>query len=1061
MQKVTDPDLLAQLNGTAQQAPSGPVVIPNQAGIDSARNDQTRTDLAVEGNSRDAERFGNDTRNQNFNQLRSISDAYNKDPTVAAYRERLPFLRSALKTAENPFGDNTLTTLYVKTLDDGVVNEGERAGVADAQGALASQIEKAKRDFGLDEKTGMYTPESRARIRREIFTNMGGRVKGYNQRRAYYQAQAEAFGIDPKLVIGNHDADPFVGEIREYDRANKLGEYAPGRDGAIPGQGGGQNPFQGVDPSQITFDMDTGTGAFGSEIEGKRLSPEQQAEYAQFIKAMGQNLTPESLNAWWQSKGFGGLSNAADVVKAAKDGTLDLTVNYSSVDAEKKRIAMEESYKEIPQGGDVSAAGRDKGLLLNMTDELRGGIGGIKSLLSGDGFTSGYERERNIERALQERSRQENGIAPELIGGLMTPAGVISRTNMARDAAAMGAIAGFGEGEGLSDSVAKTATGAGLGYLGGKAVEKIAPAIANSAIGQKAKDIFTRTPNADAQEFAAAAERQGLDYLPADVPGATKTRFATSIAKATLGGIPLSEAAQKIGEKARAARDRIAGNVGQVAPDAAGAGQAARRGMEAWERQTDGRGGQLFEAIPIPPQTEVSAENTRAALAEITRGMESNPELSRLWTENPRMKATLDALTPKDVASEGAQELAAAEQRLAAAQEDVRAAQARVASAEDNQRTLLQGSGSQWGASGAEVSAARREFEAAKAAVADATTRADKEMAAVSAATSKSASPPVGGKISWEDMRRLRSIVGQISGKPSLSSDGAADAAMRKFYGALTQDIEQAAAAHSPEAAKAFSRANNYWRGRQDRIDNVMVSLLGQKGEASAESTFQQLERWSSHKGGDFSKLARAIRSMPPEEANTVRATIIDRLGDANPGAQGAANDNFSADTFLTQWSKLGDRAKAVLFQGEHRKALDDLATVFEGTKFSRGFDNNSRTGLINSSIATLGATMAEPISGITLGVTQLAGGKLLSSPRFARWLVALSKKPNPSAQLAHINQLTAIARAEPIIANDIFTLQQRLSEAFAQPQSLRAAAKEDDEVRNPEVREGERNGPQ
>jgi len=604
----------------------------------------------------------------------------------------------------------------------------------------------------------------------------------------------------------------------------------------------------------------------------------------------------------------------------------------------------------------------------------------------------------------------------------------------------MGAIAGFGEGEGATDSLGKAVTGAGLGYGAAKGIEAAAPVIGNSAAGQKIKDFFTREPDTSAQDFAAAAERQGLDYLAADVPGATKSRFATAVAKSTLGGIPLSEAAGRIATKAREARDRIAAGIGQVARDAAGGGQAARRGMEEWERKTGGRGGELFEAIPIPAKTEVGADNTRAALSEITRGLESNDELSRLWAENPRMKATLEALTPKDVAAEGAQEMAAAQARLEDARSTLSAAEGRLATAETTQRQLLSGSGSSWGASGSEIAAARREAAAAKAAISDASLRVEQESAAVASATQKSVSAPEGGKISWEDMRRLRSIVGQIAGKPSISSDGAADAAMRKFYGALTQDIQQAATAHSPEAAKAFSRANNYWRGRQDRIDNVMVSLLGKQGDASAESTFQQIERWASAKGGDFSKLSRAIRSMPEEEANSVRATIIDRLGDSGAGAQNAANNNFSPDVFLTQWSKLSDRAKGVLFQGEHRKALDDLATVFEGSKFARGFDNTSKTAIGVNATALAGTGLVSLPTAVAMSALQFGGGKLLASPRFARWIVALGKKPNESAQLAHIGQLTAIARAEPVIANDIFSLQQRLAEQFSKsPGSLAA----------------------
>jgi hypothetical protein len=40
------------------------------------------------------------------------------------------------------------------------------------------------------------------------------------------------------------------------------------------------------------------------------------------------------------------------------------------------------------------------------------------------------------------------------------------------------------------------------------------------------------------QDFAQAADRQGIDYMAADLPKATKSKFATSLSALTLGGIP-------------------------------------------------------------------------------------------------------------------------------------------------------------------------------------------------------------------------------------------------------------------------------------------------------------------------------------------------------------------------------------------------------------------------------------------------------------------------------------------------------------------------------------------
>lgn len=967
MQKVTDPSILAALNGgTPAPAPSqqqAPVFIPNRSGQRSEQRDQTRTDIAVEGNDRANQQFGNDLQNQKFNQLGNISERYAKDKDVAAYRETLPNFAAALNTADNAQGDNFLTTLFVKVADPGsVANVAETQGAEAAQAALEAARAKVMKEFGMD-GGGQYTPESRARMRRELSNLMGKRAKSYNQRRQYFTAQAEAFQIDPNLVLGPHDATPFVDQFREYDRANGLGEFAK-RDerGPIPGATA-DNPFRGVDPNNLAFDIDQGTGAFGPN-DGA-LTPEQQAGLTAALRANvgNPNFGPDTLRSIYTGLGIpvGSIPDSPEFFDAVRTGKVfDTTPDPSAANAARKKWAEDQVRAEMQaMGMDTinSSPLSDKGFTGGLVDELTGVRDGIANLVTGNGsFVQGYRDGRDITRAAQDMAREEHGMAPEVISSLMTPAGLVSRTNMARDAMAMGAIAGFGEGEGFTDTVSKMATGGALGYGGGKAVEKIAPAIANSTLARKASEYFGEGRAQKAQEFTEAADRQGLDFMAADVPGAYKSKFATGIAGMTLGGVPLKVAASKIVEKAKAAKDRIAGDVGRAGDNSA-TGQAAQKGMETWLRRTDGRGGQLFDAIPIKPDTPLDLAASKQTLAEINGALSSNPKLAALVRDNKLV---------------------------------------------DYQKALES------------------------------------------------------GPLSWADTKAFRSYVGKIIGKPSLTSDGASDDAMRALYGSLSQDMEQAAAAHSPEAAKAFARANQYWRGRQSRIDDVVSKIVGKDRNLSAEQATAQLERWSREKGGDFNKLYRAMRSLPEDEANDVRAYFIDRMGMAPAGGQDAAKEVFSPDIWMTNWNSLSDRSKAVLFKGEHRKALDDLAKVFSGMKASRLFANPSGTGY-----SVWGATNAAMATTdlMTFGLSsvgQVGAGGLLGSPRFARWLVALGKKPNPSAQLAHIGQLTAIARSEPIIANDIFTLQQRLADAFSKsPGSLAAEDGSNGRSEPPAQREG------
>lgn len=945
-----------------QQAPQqrgGGVFIPDQGAIDDARRADTSLGYQGEGNARDAARFDKDTAKDARQGMGDLRREFSALPEVKKYGTVVQQADTILHTAPTAVGDQDLIYAIAQLRDPlGSVREGDADMIAGGQAFVQRQVAELKRQLGSG---GKFTDEYRNQLRREAIARLNTANRAYSQARNQYAEIAQAANYDPSLVIGQHAGAPYLDRFRAYDDANSSQDQRQPSDQ--------RQPIPGATPENVTFDIDTGSGAFGSQLQADRLTPAQQGALDAFLKANAgnPNFGPEQLGSFYQSIGVQGTVPASpaffDAVRTGK--AFDTTPDPTAADAARKKWAEDQVRAEMQaMGMDTinSSPSSDKGFTLNLSDELNGIRDGIRNVFTGNGsFVQGYRDGRDITRAAQDMSRAEHGMAPEIISGLMVPGGLASRTSLARDAAAMGAVAGFGEGEGVTDSLGKTVTGAGLGYGAGKVAEAAEPVIANTAFAKKASEYFGQGRAQKAQDFADAADRQGLDYMYADVPGTYKTKMATGLSGMTLGGVPLKVAAAKIVEKARVAKDRIAGNVGNAGDNAA-TGQSAQKGLESWERQTEGRGGQLFDAIPIKGEVPLDLATAKLTLAEINGSLSSNPELAAL-VRDPKLVAYQKALES--------------------------------------------------------------------------------------------------GPLSWADTKAFRSYIGKIIGKPSLTSDGASDDAMRALYGSLSQDMERAAAAHSPEAAKAFSRANQYWRGRQSRIDDVMSKLVGKDRNLSPEQTTAQLERWSQAKGGDFNKMMRAMRSLPEDEANNVRAYFIDRMGMAKAGGQDAGGEVFSPDTWMTNWNSLSPRAKAILFQGEHRKALDDLATVFSGMKASRTFANPSGTGYSVWGATNAAMATANPMAFAVSAIGQVGSGALLGSPRIARWLVALSKKPNASAQLAHIGQLTAIARSEPIIANDIFTLQQRLADAFAQPSALRSAAEEDNNVRNNPPADGKRDDAQ
>lgn len=756
----------------------------------------------------------------------------------------------------------------------------------------------------------------------------------------------------------------------------KGGDQASGMPGAAAGGSGTPPTPPGTPP-------DRGTVMFNDEMPevragAQRLTPQQETYISGVAQKGG---TPDQIIEAHKLFGMDLARDRAEAIyKAYQDPAnrnKPLPFDYS------KNEAIEQV-----DPGDGSAGAFFRGVTSNVPFS-REIAAGITSLADGDmTYNQALEKEQGY-RAFGEQKHGTAYTLGSLAGAIPLGGAEVLGARAAARAAGVAAVRGGATGaeaRAIANRVFATRTAAeaagysgvySLGNADGSAAERIGEgatgAIVGGALGYGAARVggrFMQAMNArtssalrrgptEGQLFGEAAERRGIDYLPADVPGRTGVQMASGVANVSLGGIPMSEAAARTVASAKRGKDVVADAIGQVG-DSTQAGQALQRGAKAFVDSSERRGARLYESVPVENDRRALLSNTRDALAEITQGMKSNPELSRLWTENPRLKATLDALTVKT---------------------------------DPVMDTSMAGVG---GGKGTQV-----------------------------------ATNIEGGQLSWGDLKRFRTIVGEIVGRPSLMDDGAQIASMRKLYGALSQDMRATAQATSPAAAKAFERANSFWRGRQDRIGSVLSAVLGDDLAKSPDAAFRAVETMTSQRSGDPVKLARLIRSMPEDEANSVRATILDRLGLSSAGRQDATQEAYSPAEFMTHWSKLSDRAKSVLFQGEHRQAVDDLVRIAEGMKGSSKFANHSKTSLGTNALATLGTFWLNPLTAILSVGGQLGAGKLLSSSRVAKWLARAPKKPNIQAQRAHINALTGIARSEPAVANEVIALQQRLVDAF------------------------------
>lgn len=315
------------------------------------------------------------------------------------------------------------------------------------------------------------------------------------------------------------------------------------------------------------------------------------------------------------------------------------------------------------------------------------------------------------------------------------------------------------------------------------------------------------------------------------------------------------------------------------------------------------------------------------------------------------------------------------------------------------------------------------------------------------------------GPMTVDTLRSIRSSIREDLATMNVRG-GVSNARAQRVMEAITKDIDDGLRAQGRgDAADLFKQADGQWASYIDLTDNVVTPLIGKDASASGE---QVVKRLTADLQGNNARAVKLLNALPAKEQSIARASVIQALGRSSSGRQDAAGEAFSLNEFLTQWDKIGETAKRAYFGKEGRAALNDLAVIAQGSKAAQRFANHSNTGgALNAPIGTLTSIATLGLSSLATNVT----ARMLTSQRMVRWLAGAAKKPNAAAQSAHIERLSALAKAEPALANDILGLQTVLRQQLSgAAQRTPASAYAEEEKGNPieaKPAEGERHDPQ
>lgn len=264
---------------------------------------------------------------------------------------------------------------------------------------------------------------------------------------------------------------------------------------------------------------------------------------------------------------------------------------------------------------------------------------------------------------------------------------------------------------------------------------------------------------------------------------------------------------------------------------------------------------------------------------------------------------------------------------------------------------------------------------------------------------------PSRNTLPFEAVKKTRTLVGNEIADNSLLANVPLSK-WKPLYGALSEDMGNAARAAGPEATGAFNRANQYTRAGMGRLDRVAPFA----DKVAPEQAAQLLERTM---GDNVSTLQAVKKTLPEGARGTVAGTIIEKLGTAKPGAQNDTGTAWSPETFLTNWNKMKPEARTELLSGFKNSAqvAADISAVAKATSMMRDnsklWANPSGTGANLAARGLLGAVGAGGLAagaGLLNPVVPLsAAGGLLGSYGLAKALTN-GGNVNSAAQRTYID---------------------------------------------------------
>jgi len=309
-----------------------------------------------------------------------------------------------------------------------------------------------------------------------------------------------------------------------------------------------------------------------------------------------------------------------------------------------------------------------------------------------------------------------------------------------------------------------------------------------------------------------------------------------------------------------------------------------------------------------------------------------------------------------------------------------------------------------------------------------------------------------GGGIDLKKLRRVRTALRKQLGDLTRTGRSEEETSLLRVYDALSKDITESV--QGTPAESLMKKADTFYARvtKKDGLRDVLSDIM-------SKDDIKVYNMWTSGTKVGVRDFKKILNIMPVDDRGEVKAKFIRNLGYAKPAGVTDSVNDFSTQTFLTNWDNLSTKSKVAMFGSKSNPIwndLDDIVKSFKDIQFSESFTNYSKTGDSILGVTAISAAIT-PLIGVGTGAMSLGAGgatfasiyvapkvaaRLMTNPDFIKWLAKSAPRIGESRKAFsyQVGRLIEASTSDAQFRDDVADYVQALSSTVLGGSSAEAA---------------------